>query len=118
MSTVKEAARDLLAALGAVDDLRVYADPGASVAPPGVVLGPPTLTWEGMCAEPTSATFLVYLVTQLDDRSLERLWDLVPLVAAAVDAMPDAVVRTASPGSFLSGGTELPAYLIETEVAL
>ncbi|HEY0638713.1 MAG TPA: hypothetical protein VGD67_13770 [Pseudonocardiaceae bacterium] len=116
MSPVKDAADGLVAALGAVDRLKVYTDPAATVTPPGVVLGPPSLAWEAYCTAPSSARFLVYVVEKGDARALERLWDLVPLVAEAVDSVAGAAVVRADPGSW--GTPELPAYIIEVEYGL
>lgn len=118
MSVVAEAAEALAATLRtALPDLRVYTDPAATVDPPGVVIVPPTLTWAAYRNEPTDATFVVALVVRNDARAAERLWELVPLVAAAVDAgLDNAAVRRAQPGTWTS--SDLPAYLIEIEVAL
>jgi len=118
MSAVADAAKALTAALDAVTGLRVYADPGADVRPPAAVLGPPSLVWESVCTDPSGARFLIYVIQQVDERALERLWDLVPLVAEALDAVPDMAVTRADPGSYSSGGTDLPAYLIQVEVSL
>jgi hypothetical protein len=109
---------ELMAALKAVPGVRAYEDPGASVDPPATVLGPPTFTWDGYRPEPTSATFNLALVSQADDRALRRLLVHLPDVRAAVESLPSAVVRTATPGTLAAGGSELPAYLIQIEVAL
>lgn len=118
MSAVGDAAASLLAAVKTVPNTRQYRDPGAAVDPPGIVLGPPALAWEGMCSGPTSATFLVYVVVAADERYLEQLWELVPLVADALDSVPDATVTGAVPGAYQSGGSELPCYEITVEVSL
>ncbi|MFI6759365.1 hypothetical protein ACIBF5_09515 [Micromonospora sp. NPDC050417] len=117
MNAVTKAAADLLTALGTVPDVVAYGDPGESVRPPATVLGPPALTWESLSASPTSARWLVYIVVPAEERALDRLWELVPLVAAAIDQLPDAVVIRADPGAFLSGA-ELPCYELTIEVAL
>lgn len=113
---VADAAASLILALRGVDGVRIYDDPAATIDPPGIVLAPPTLTWDGYRTEPTDATFVVAVVVRPDARAMERLWDLVPLVAAAVDGVPDAAVRRAEPGTWTAN--DLPAYLIEIEVAL
>lgn len=118
MSAVSDATADILAALKGVEGTNTLSDPGATPRPPSLVLGPPSLQWQGACAGPTSARFLVYVVEKVDDRALERLWDLVPTVADALDAMPDASVIRADPGAYLSGGVELPCYEIQIEVSL
>jgi hypothetical protein len=104
----------LESALKAVPNIRVYTSPGAVVDPPGVLVGPPALTWEAFSSDPTQATFVVYAITRADDRALERLWDLVPLVAAAVDTVPDAATTQANPSAF----NDLPCYEITVEVSL
>lgn len=114
MSAVSEAAVELRVALKRVAGTRVVTDPGATLDPPALVLGPPSLQWEGMGGGPTSATFLVYVTVKADERALERLWDLVPAVASELDAVRDAVVLRADPGSY----RELPCYEIQVEVAL
>lgn len=117
--TVKEAAEALQAALKTVPGTRVYTDPSAMVDPPGLVIGPPRLQWQTMCTGPTEAVFTVYVVTALNDRTLERLWELVPQVADAVDNnMYDAVVLRADPGVFPAGGPDLPAYEMTIEISL
>lgn len=117
MSLISDAAAELEAALRTVSGLRVYTDPGAVIDPPGAVLGPPSLAWETPCADPTSATFLVVVVVSADDRAMPRLWELTPLVAAAVDQVRGAVVLRAAPGSWATN-TPLPCYEISVEVSL
>lgn len=116
MSVVSAAAAALEAALKTVDGFRVYADPAATVDPPGLVLVPPILTWSAYRGDPTDATFVVAVVVKPDARAVERLWEHVPLVAAAVDGLSDAAVRRAEPGTWTAN--DLPAYLIEIEVSL
>lgn len=108
---------ELLDALRVVPDLRVHGDPGALVDPPAGVLSPPTFVWDGMLSEPTAATVTLALVAPQSDRALRTLLRLLGPVVAAIDSVPDAVVRTAAPGTFAAGdGVDLPAYLIEIEV--
>jgi hypothetical protein len=118
MSNVATAANSLEAALKTVEGLRVIRDPGGQVDPPAAVLGAPRLTWESMCADPTAATFPVWVLTTFDERAVERLWDLVVEVAEAIDTELQASVTTADPDVFSLGGQELPAYRINVEVAL
>ncbi|GEL17687.1 hypothetical protein [Pseudonocardia asaccharolytica] len=118
MGAVADAAAELASALGTVPGVRVYTDLGAVIDPPGVVLGPPALTWGGPCADPVSARWLVAVVVAADERALPRLWDLAPLVAAAVDTVPDAVVIRADPGVWSTGTTELPCYELQIETSL
>jgi hypothetical protein len=120
MSIIKAKADELYAALKGVapDRLRLYEDLGATVDPPGVMLGPPRLQWESYCSELTSATFIVIVMAAMDERAMETLWDLVPLVSDAVSAVEDAVVTTASPGVFNANGTDLPSYELTVECSL
>ena len=114
MSAVAEAAGALLEALQGVAGARVYSDPGATLDPPALLLGPPSLTWETVCSDPTSARFIVYVVVKVSERAMEQLWELVPEVAQAIDATTDATVRQADPGTW----KDLPAYEIQVEVSL
>jgi hypothetical protein len=110
---------EFLDLMKSVEGLRAYPGPtGGDVDPPCVVLAPPSLRWELMESEPSSARFLVHLVAAFDDRALPRLLELLPSVTAQVDAHPIAVVLRADPGTYPAGRTELPAYEIEIEVAL
>lgn len=118
MSAIVDAAATLTAALATVPGLRVARDPSVVMDPPAAVLGPPSLEWGGMCSDPTSATWHVFVVVQLDERAVERLMAFVPLVAAAIDELPDAAVSRADPVVYPSAGTELPAYDIQVDVAL
>lgn len=122
MNAVKTAAEALLAALGTVPGLRVHRDLGARVDPPAALLGAPALACESYCSGYTAARFLVYVVVAADDRAVERLWDLVPLVKDAIeDQVPDATAGegySTQPGSWPVGATDLPAYTIQVDVPL
>lgn len=107
---------DLRAAVFTLDKMPFSTSIGAPANPPCVMAGPPSLTWETYGVPPTGARFPLYVVVAKEDRALERLWDLVPKVAAAIDENTDAVVLRADPASW--GNPELPAYLIEVEVPL
>lgn len=124
MSTVKEAAEELLAVLGTVEGVRVYGDLGANLSPPALLLGPPALGWRSFCGPaPTSARFVVFVVVDASARALEELWELVPAVATAVEqGMPSAAVQDGSaaamPTTWNIAGVELPAYQLTIEVDL
>ncbi|WP_181778929.1 hypothetical protein [Pseudonocardia pini] len=119
MSAVGEAWAALNAALKAVDGVRVYEDLGTTFDPPALVVMPPELSWDGYLSAPTEATFTVVLAVRADERAMQRLWDLAPAVAVAIDQVQDAVVKRAIPGTTPSGsGSPLPAYLFEVECAL
>ncbi len=116
--SVATVAAELVAALKTVPGLRVSLVDGVDVDPPAAIVGPPSMTWEALCDGATTATFRVGIVVAADDRALERLWDLVVLVAEALDDIPDVSVTRADPGSFLSSSAELPAYDITVECSL
>lgn len=107
-------------ALATVDGLRVHTDPGATIEPPAAVIGPPAFRWETLCPSgaPSSATVIVYVIVPANGNALTTLWDLVPAVAHALDSADAATVTEALPGSYSTGGVELPCYEITTEVAL
>ncbi|PZG18979.1 hypothetical protein C1I95_12435 [Micromonospora craterilacus] len=121
MNPIKKAAERLHQALVPVKGVRVYPDIGPDVSPPAAVIGPPALTWEGLpgCGgEPTSGRFGVWVVVDDDDRSVSRLIELVPPVAAALDAVDDAVVVRADPTTYPGSSKDLPAYQIQVDMAL
>jgi hypothetical protein len=119
VSTIEQAANALRAAAATVEGLRVHPDVGPGVDPPAVVVGVPALEWEALCPGPTSAQFPVWVVVPNDlARADTRLYELVPLVAAALDEVPDATVVRADPGTYPSSGVDLPAYQITVDVAL
>ncbi len=114
--SIADAAAALQTAVETVEAVRVY-PLGADVTPPGVVIGPPALTGQTMCAGPTDATFSVYVIVALDDRALERLWELVPLIWAAIEEHSDAVVVRADPGTYAAPGvpSDMPTYELAVE---
>jgi len=117
MRTVLEAGRQLEAALKTVDKLRLHTL-SDSIDPPALLIGAPQLTWDGYGSAPAAATFPVFVIVGMDDRALERLWEFVAPVAAAVDTVEDAVVQSADPGTFPSGAQDLPCYSLSVEVSL
>lgn len=114
---VAERAAAVRDAVASVAWLRVFDDPAAVSSPPAAYVGPPQLRWGAMCA-PTDAEFTVYLVMAASERAQERLLDLLPVVATAIDGVVDAVVTSARPGVFAVGGADLPAYEVSVSVAL
>jgi hypothetical protein len=117
MSIVADAALALEAALKTVAGLRLYRL-GETVDPPGIVVGPPQLVWESYGAGPATATFAVFVMVAMDDKALERLWEYVTPVAEAVESVADAVVRSADPGVYAAGTTDLPCYTLQVEMSL
>lgn len=120
MVAVATAAAELIAALKTVDTLRVISDGTAALDPPCALLGPPQLDWTVYnSSAPDQATFVVMVAVPADDRATERLWDLVVTVAAAIESVVDAVVRSAFPISVAVGtSADLPAYQLQVEMSL
>lgn len=118
MSAIREAAESLVEALEGIDELHVHTDLGAVLDPPAVVVSPPRLTRATNCLDFTDATFLVIVAVAADDLAVERLWDLVPVVSAAIEEHTNGAVTTASPGLWTGGGAELPCYEITVEMPL
>jgi hypothetical protein len=118
MNVVHAKALELEAAAKTVEGARFYRDLGTTMDPPALVIGPPRLQWEGYGGEPTSATFIVIVMVDMNERAQEALWDLVPLVSEAMSGVDDAVVMSATPGVFNANGTDLPSYEMNLEVAL
>jgi hypothetical protein len=91
----------------------------ADVDPPAVVVGPPALEWEDYTSEPSTGRYPVWLVVTGGDGATEALLGLVPLVAAAIDAIDTAALVRADPGVYPSStGSDLPAYQFQVEIAL
>lgn len=119
MNVVERAERDIRRALSEVEDARLHPDVGPGVDPPALVLGVPSLQWEGLCQEPTSARWLVYVVVSADyARASGALIGLVLAVAAVLDEVPDVSVLRADPGTYPASSGDLPAYQIEIQMAL
>lgn len=115
MNAIADAATALKTAVDAVDGIVATIADGASVTRTTAIVGPPALTFEAYCPEPTSARFLVaVVVVPADERALARLWELVPAVAAAIEGVTDASVIRADPGNW----RDLPSYEIQVEVSL
>jgi hypothetical protein len=105
MTYITDTAEALEAALRTAPDVRVYRDPGALVDPPGVVL-------------PVRATFLVWIAAARDDRAIEELWKLIPVVSAAIATDGRFAVTRAEPAALAAGSTDLPAYTLTVETTL
>jgi hypothetical protein len=118
VSAVADMAEALEAALETITADQTYRDPGANIVLPATVLGPPALIWEGMCDGPTSARFLVYAIAAANEEAPETLPDFAIVVAAAIDAVPNAVVTRADPAVYVTGTTQLPCYQLTIECSL
>jgi hypothetical protein len=102
--------------LRTVAGVRVQVDVGQSVDPPALVIVPPHLTYDSYNPGPTEATFRVPLVVASDDRSIDTLEALLPLVEQAVHDSADASLTEAVPGSW--GSPSLPCFLLTIEVSV
>lgn len=115
-----DAVQDIATALRNIDGLRVETELGASLDPPAVGFGPAEFEWRLMSHEPTECTLAIGLVVSSTKgpRVYTDMLEWLPRVAVAIDELPNAEVRRARPGTWPSGGVDLPAYLFEIEVAL
>jgi hypothetical protein len=103
----------LVAALGTVDGLRIYTDPGALVDPPSVIIGLPDLDYQVFSdPTPTDATLQLYLMVAADDRATDNLSALIDSVTDAVWTAAEFAVTRAIPGVYLTSNVELPAYVL------
>jgi hypothetical protein len=118
MSAASEASARISAALSALTGIRHHRQMYGLVDPPATVLPPPALRRGAMSAEPTEATWVVALVVDRGERSQEQLEELEERVAEALYEVEDVVVNESRPGTYPSGGVELPAYLIDIDVSL
>jgi len=106
---------DALAAVPGVRHTRQLFGP---VEPPCTVLAIPELTLVGISPAPSEAAWRVALVVAADDR-VENILALIGPVIAALEGVVDVAVRSpVRPGTYPSGSTTLPAYLIDLEVSL
>lgn len=106
----------LNAALRTVKGLRVDSSGWMGADPPAASVGPPAYGWESYAADPTSVSINVALYVPADERALQRLDALLPLVVDALETVDNAVVSNATPEPFTFGGAVLPAYRITVEV--
>lgn len=102
--------------LRTVEGVRVVSDVGQTVDPPALVIVPPTLTYDAYFPGPTDASFQVPLVVAADDRAIENLERLLPLVEQAVHGSTNAALTGAEPGNW--GTPPLPCYLLTIEVTV
>lgn len=120
MSAISDALDALLAAVRDVEGLTAAsADQVGQQSLPVVVVGAPALTGETFCAGPSTATFAVTLLVRLDSTAMERLFDLAPLVWAAIEDSTDGIVSGAVPVSYdLGQGVTAAAYELTVEYPL
>jgi hypothetical protein len=111
--TPLEAADQLFAALATVGGVPPFRGVGVTLAPPASAVSPPRLTRGAYGPDPTEATFQVAVVVARSMDAMDLLLRLEPLVVAAVYEHTQASVGDSSPGTWPSGGVDLPAYLID-----
>lgn len=120
MMTTEQARQALTDALSTVDDLFVLTQYGQT--PPGypaVYIGPPVLDFVSFNSRPTGATFQIYVMVANNDYVAESLDDVLENVIDAVwNQVTNAAVDRATPGTWLVGGSEQPAYVLNCEVPL
>lgn len=115
---VKQAKADLEAVLKPlVDTLGVRNVPfGATVQPPVTVVGPPAIRWSGYGTDATEADFSVFVVVARDDRTIERLLDVLEPIVQAIETIAGATVGDVQPTVYAPA--ELPCYLLPVNVSL
>jgi hypothetical protein len=118
VSAASDAAGRISTALSVLTGIRHHRQMYGLVDPPATVLPPPTLRRGAMTAEPTEASWVVALVVDRGERSQEQLEELESRVADALYGVEDVVVGDSRPGTYPSGGVDLPAYLIDIDVSL
>lgn len=119
MNSVQAVRADLAEQLDELPGLNVSRQLGQTMELPAVIVSLPRLVFEGPNpGEPTQATFLLALMVPRDEDVSDSLAEWITKVAEQIDRWDSAVVRNADPGTWPSGGIDLPAYLIEVEVAM
>lgn len=74
----------------------------------------------GEAFEPTDAQVPIWIMVPSDKRAAQNLYTVLPLIAAALDDLTDAVVVSAGPGRYPSPADqkEFPAYEVIVEYAV
>lgn len=105
--------------MGTVPGVQFYTDPGAGINLPAAVLSLPTFDWSNYSqADPTDATFTLYVVVKADGYVISVIEPIMMQIVEALYSGTDLVVSHAVPGTFESGGTQLPAYVVTVEALL
>lgn len=115
--TIQECSDALVAALSEVPELNASVIDGRTANPPQAIVNPPTMEWNSFCGGPNLLTFKVTLIAKADALSAERLYKFIPLIAAAVNGVEDALVVSAAPGTYGGTGDGFPAYNIDIEMS-
>jgi hypothetical protein len=107
---------EILDAVRDVVGLRIDKSGLGLTDPPAFTLGPPSLTWSDLSDTPTSTSYDGILYVPADERAVDRLLTLLPLVVAQIESVAEPVVTAAAPQLFRVGASDLPAYRITIEV--
>lgn len=118
MNSIQQARAALAAALDEIDGLVVYTRLGDVVDPPAVMVSLPRVEFNGPPGVPTDATFTIPVFARMEGDTSDELAHWMPIVADKLENKLGIPVRPAVPGTWPAGGVDLPAYLIEAEVAL
>ena len=117
--TPAEALNALYAALETVGEVLVVRGVGVLLDPPAVAVGPPRIFRGAYDTEPTEAGFQVGVVVKKDEHAMDELLRLEQPVVDAINALPGVAVQSpTAPGTWPSGGVDLPAYLIDVAFPL
>lgn len=115
MTTISHAVKEIRAAAitATVPGVRLRGYKlGEDITPPAILVGPPSFTPRGYCADglAADATFPVWVIVALDDKTAERLYTLAPAVAIAIEAESQGTVSDARPATYGAPSGDLPAY--------
>lgn len=126
MTTGADLAAALATALADVEGVRVHTYPPDAFQPPGIVIGLPTLSWEGeRTFEALNWEFPISLIVpRLTDRQVVAdLGALLTAVAAALGEDPTlggvaeySRLLDASPTAITVGSTDLPGYTVRVQI--
>lgn len=105
------------AAVAGVPGVTVYTDPGATIDPPGVVVGLPDLSGNGTYNTPlpNELTMHLYLVVASNDAAQDSLVSLLDQLSEVVFDATDFVVTQAQPGTWQTSNTDLPCFVLTVE---
>jgi hypothetical protein len=118
MNDIQRARSALAQALDEIKGLAVYTRLGDVVDPPAVMVSLPRVEFNGPPGVPTDATFTLPVFARMEGDTSDDLSHWMPIVVDMIENTLGIPVRSATPGTWPAGGVDLPAYLIEAEVAL
>jgi hypothetical protein len=119
MNDIQRARTALARALDDIEGLAVYTRLGDVVDPPAVMVSLPRVGFNGPPGVPTHATFTLPVFARMEGDTSDELAYWMPIVVGVLEkTLGIPVPSDAVPGTWPAGGVDLPAYLIEAEVAL